>query len=115
MAETWKVTVRRGPKVDVARYGSLAEALDALATALDGAGDVRRDAARAFVRDIEPSAQVPVRAEVAGPQRVLPKVHAGVDLRGDGSAVAWTGLLTKRVVEREAGEGPADALRRVLG
>jgi hypothetical protein len=114
-AETWTLTLRRGPKVSKERLDSLDAALDRLARALDQAGGVRRAPARAFAREIEPGAQVAIRAEIAGPQRWLPKVRAGVDLRGDGSPEAWTGRVSKQVVERRDGEGAVDALRRVLG
>lgn len=114
MAAMWKLTLRRGSKVDVSRHPSLDAALGALAAAIEGAGDVRRGTARAFVREVDPGAQVPVRAEVAGPRRMLARVHGGIDLRGDGSAVAWTGRVTKRVVEAEPGESAVDALRRAL-
>ncbi|HEY8581881.1 MAG TPA: hypothetical protein VIL49_03010 [Capillimicrobium sp.] len=114
MAEHWKLTVRSGPKVDVSRHASRDAALDALAGAAGEAGDVRRGATKAFVRDIQPGAQVPVRLEVSGPQRLLARVRGGVDLRGDGSAQAWTGRLSKQVVEPVGGESAVDALRRAL-
>jgi hypothetical protein len=68
----------------------------------------------AFTRTIEPVAQVPVRASVAGPQRFFAKVQGGVDLRGDGSAEAWTGRVNKDVVSKQGGESAIDALRRTL-
>jgi hypothetical protein len=71
--------------------------------------------AHAFARTIEPVAQVPIRASVAGPQRLFPKVNGGVDLRGDGSAEAWTGRVNKVVVEPRKGENGVAALRRALG
>jgi hypothetical protein len=115
MAETWKLTIRVGSKVDTARFGSLGEALDAMQARLDEAsGAANRKTARVFHRRIEPVMQVAVRAEVAGPQRMLAKVHGGVDLRGDGSGEAWTGRVSKQVVERERGESAVDALRRAL-
>jgi hypothetical protein len=114
MDERWTLTVRRGPKVTKDRYGSLDEALDALAALLD-AGDIeRRGPARAFLREIEPVAQVAMRAEIAGPQRFFAKVNGGVDVRGDGSAEPFVGRVNRRVVEMRPGERPVDALRRAL-
>ncbi len=114
MADRWKLTLRRGSKVTTARFASLDAALDAMRRELTSAREPRRGPARAFSREIAPAAQVAVRAEVAGPQRVLATVHAGVDLRGDGSPEAWTGWVSKRVVQRRDGEDAVAALRRVL-
>jgi hypothetical protein len=55
-----------------------------------------------------------VRIEVAGPGGWRPTVHGGVDVRGDGSMVAFTGRVRRRAVDSEHGESAADALRRVL-
>jgi hypothetical protein len=55
--------------------------------------------------------QVAARGEVAGPGRL----RAGVDLRGDGSAEAFTGRWRRQLVERRSGETAYDALRRALG
>jgi hypothetical protein len=53
---------------------------------------------------------VAVRGELAGPGGL----RAGVDVRGDGSAEAYTGRWRRRLVERRTGETAYDALRRVL-
>jgi len=68
-----------------------------------------------FSRRIDPGAQVAVRLEVAGPGGWRPTVRGGVDLRGDGTAEAYTGRLRRSLVEQHAGESAAAALRRALG
>jgi hypothetical protein len=42
-------------------------------------------------------------------------LRAGVDVRGDGSSVPFTGRLLRRQVERRGDETAYDALRRALG
>jgi hypothetical protein len=106
------LTVRRRGTTDRARFDTLAEALDALEAHLDGlAQPERRRTERGLGRDYEPARQVAVRGEVAGPRRL----RAGVDLRGDGSAEAFTGRWRRQLIERRAGETAYDALRRALG
>ena len=43
-----------------------------------------------------------------------PGVRAGVDVRGDGTAMAFTGKLRRREVERRKRETAYEALRRAL-
>ncbi|MCW3009467.1 MAG: hypothetical protein JWP17_4093 [Solirubrobacterales bacterium] len=114
MAERWKLTLRRGPKVTVERFASRDAALDALAAALNTTRVDALPATRVFRREIEPAGRVALRAEVAGPQRLLPRVHAGVDVRGDGSFEAFTGRVSRSVVEIDGDETPVQALRRAL-
>jgi hypothetical protein len=110
--DRYVVTVRRRGTTDRDRFASLDEALVALEARLDGlARGERRGAERGLAREYEPVAQVAVRGEVAGPAGL----RGGVDLRGDGSAEAYTGRLRRRLVERGTGETAYEALRRALG
>jgi hypothetical protein len=108
----YTITVRSGPEVEHQRFDSLEPALDALEQEMRARSQTER---RATVdlryREFTPVQQVAVRGELSGPGRL----RAGIDLRGDGSAEAFTGRLRRRLVEQEDGESPYDALRRVLG
>ncbi len=111
----WKLTVRAGPKVQRSRYAELPAALDALEdrgrelerTAPDRAVDVK-------IKRFEPVEQVVARLELAGPERLVPSVRAGVDVRGDGSVEAYRGRVRREVVEERRGESAYAALRRAL-
>jgi hypothetical protein len=108
----YTLTVRRRGATDRERFASLDEALDALEARLDALSrPERRHAERGLGREYEPVQQVAARGEVAGPGRL----RAGVDLRGDGSAEAFTGRWRRQLVERRSGETAYDALRRALG
>jgi len=104
------VTVRSGPRVEKLRAAGLDEALDLVEReARVLAGGPGRPAVDLRVRSFTPQQQVAGRVELAGRG-----VHAGVDVRGDGAAEAWTGRLRRRVLNQEGRESPYDALRRAL-
>ena len=104
---SYQITVRRGPKVKREKRDSLAEALDALE--LHARTAPRREAVDFVSRRYEPGDLIALRVELKGAG-----VRAGVDVRGDGSAVAWTGRIRRSVIEPESGESPLAALRRTL-
>ena len=111
----YRLTVRDGPRVERARFGGLDEALDGLAAHLVRLQHrPQRATIDVQVRQFEPVAQVAARAELSGPQRLLPRVRAGIDVRGDGSAEPWIGRASRQVVAQQDGESPVAALRRVL-
>ena len=106
----WRVTVRNGPKVQKLRAADAAEALDLVEReARVLAAGPGRGTVDLRVRTFAPQQQVAGRVELAGPG-----VRAGVDVRGDGEAEAWTGRLRRVVIEQEERETPYQALRRVV-
>lgn len=94
------------------RFDELGEAL----AALERRGEELQESADArgvdlkMGRRFEPVQQVVARLELAGPRRL----RAGVDVRGDGSAEAWTGRVRRRLIEQLPRESPYEALRRSL-
>jgi hypothetical protein len=111
----WKLTVRAGPKVQRLRLNGLDDALDALeARARELAGGSHRRPVDVKYKRFEPIQQVAARIEIAGPQRLMPSVRAGVDIRGDGSTEAFLGRVRRRVIEQRKNESPYAALRRAL-
>lgn len=115
MASHWTLTVRNGPRVERVRFDTLAQALEALERRLDElAPDAGRRAVQFARRRYDPARQVAVRAELTGPGRPFSRPHGGVDLRGDGSAEAYTGRVKRRLAELLPGETPYAALHRAL-
>jgi hypothetical protein len=113
---SWTVVVREGGRLAREHHPDLPAAL----TAVEAAGRGVQSAGPVSTVDLkfrrfEPTEQVVARLEVRGPQRFMPDVRAGVDVRGDGSAEAWTGRLTRRALEPRDGESAYAALRRELG
>jgi hypothetical protein len=112
----YTVTIRVGPRVTRERVPTLADAVDVLELRLRALGpEVRRETVRALAREYEPVAQVAARGEISGPSRINPRVHAGADVRGDGSIESYRGKLRRELVELQRGEDAFDGLRRVLG
>jgi hypothetical protein len=103
---------RSGAKVERASFGDLGDAL----AALERRGEELQEGVDSRTIDLkvgrrfEPVQQVVARLELAGPGRL----RAGIDIRGDGSAEAWTGRLRRTLLEQLPRESPYDALRRSL-
>ena len=106
--EPYKLVLRLGPQVTRERFGTLDQALDALAGRVPAVRP--REHRNAFGRDYEPVRQVAGRLELRGPDGV----RGGIDVRGDGSTEAYRGWIRKQVIERREGESAVDALRREL-
>ncbi len=98
-----------------AAFGELEAALAALEErARELADGARRAPVDVRYRRFEPVQQVAARVELFGPERILPAVRAGVDVRGDGSTEAYLGRVRRRVIERRRKETAFEALAREL-
>ena len=111
----WRLTVRTGPKVERTRFDGLLGALDALeARGHELARSAPREAVATKVKRFEPAQRVVARLELSGPERLLPSVRTGVDVRGDGSTEAYRGWIRRVVLDQRADEDAFAALRRAL-
>jgi hypothetical protein len=112
----WKLTVRTGPKVQRERFAELAPALEAIEErARELASAAPDETIDVKYKKFEPVELVSARLELAGPERLLPSVRAGIDVHGDGSTEAYRGRLRREVIEQRKGESAYAALRRVVG
>jgi len=111
----WTVTVRRGPKVRRARFDDLQDALHEVESSVRAlqAGSPSASV-QAGYRRFEPEQRVAARVELSGPERLLSSVHAGIDVRGDGTTEAYSGRVRKALLERSVDESACEALRRAL-
>jgi hypothetical protein len=107
----FRVIIRRRGKVAKRGFATLDAALDALEDETRAAATVNTRAPRverALGKDYEPAQQVAVRCELRGPGRL----RAGIDVRGDGSAEAYTGVIRRRPIAPGDREDAWRALRR---
>lgn len=109
----YRVTVRAaGASVASERYEDLGQALAAIerhGRELERSASAKAVGGR-LMRRLEPVQLVVARIELRGPGGA----RGGVDVRGDGSAEAFTGRLRRGLVEQRDGETAYAALRRVL-
>jgi hypothetical protein len=111
----WKLTLRAGSQVERMHFDDLHSALDKLESrANEVAKAAPNQAVDARYKSYQPVEQVFARIELAGPQRLLPSVRGGVDVRGDGSVEAFRGLVRRELIEPQSGETAYAALRRAL-
>ncbi len=112
----WKLTVRAGSRVERSTFAELDDALAAAeARARQLADDAPGEPVDLRYRTYEPVEQVAARIELAGPERIVPSVRAGLDVRGDGSTEAYLGRVRRQLVDQRKGETPYGALRRAIG
>jgi hypothetical protein len=111
-ARNYTLTIRADSRARKARFDELSSALAALEARgreLQAAAHERPQGGT-LIRRLEPVQIVVARLELRGPARL----HAGVDVRGDGSSEAFTGRTRRRVVEQRPGEDSYGALRRAV-
>ena len=107
--------MRRAGRVERERFSELESVLDAIESRMGMLTDAapQRPVDLRY-KTLEPVQQVFARLELSGPERFMPSIRAGIDIRGDGSAEPYLGSLRRRSIDQQPGESAAAALRRVL-
>jgi hypothetical protein len=109
----WKLTVRHGSEVSSELFESLDEALGEMKRRAE---EIRAEGplpAASMLRDYQARDQVHARLQLSG-KGLLRKPVAGVDVRGDGSLVAYRGGMRRQELEPRGQETPFDAVRETL-
>ena len=110
---TWKLTVRHGSDVFHQSFDALDEAVDAMrerAMAIRAEGPVKAVSA---LRDFEPGDQVHARLQISG-KGWLRKPVAGVDVRGDGTFMPFSGGVVREELDPSRHDSPFDLVRETL-
>ncbi|HET7445257.1 MAG TPA: hypothetical protein VFJ57_11410 [Solirubrobacterales bacterium] len=110
----WKLTVRNGPEVEHASFDDLSEAVAALrqkAMDIRSAGPAQRVRS---LRDFEPEDLVRARLQLTGRGSFLRKPTAGIDVRGDGTFVPFTGGVGREELDPTDHETPFELVRETL-
>ncbi|MGZ5311053.1 MAG: hypothetical protein ACXWFN_08765 [Solirubrobacterales bacterium] len=110
---SWKVTVRRGPKVERARFETLDEALaDARGRAAAVLSGERLGTVKA-IREFTPDKRVQARIEISG-KGFMRGPEAGFDVMGDGALVAYVGSIRKQPLDAPTLDAAIESLREAL-
>ena len=107
------MTVRHGSSVGREKFGTLDEAIADVRRRVD---EIRREDRLppiSMLRDFSPSEQVAARIEVSGPG-LIRAPEGGIDVMGDGHAIAYMGAIRKRQIEADSLEEAFDELRNEL-
>lgn len=110
----WKVTVRHGSSVGRERFDSLDEAIDEARRRVEV---IRREGglpAISVFRKHTPDQRVHARIEISGPG-LFRSPEGGIDVMGDGKAIAYTGAVRKETIEADSLAEAFQRLEAALG
>jgi len=110
----WKLTVRHGPAVEHQQFHHLDEAIAEMrrrALEIRSEGPARPVS---MLRHFRPEQQVRARLQLSRGGRLPGRPTAGIDLRGDGTFVPYTGGLKRRELDPTDYDTPFDVVRETL-
>jgi hypothetical protein len=94
---SWKVTIRHGSKVGREKFDSLDEAIDDARRRVE---EIRREGGLPGIsafREHPSDQRVQARIEISGPGFFRSR-EGGIDVMGDGSAIAYIGAIRKETI-----------------
>ena len=109
----WKLTIRHGSTVAREQFDDLDAAVAELrrcAEEVRAEGGLKQVSA---LRDFEPADQVQARLEISG-RGILRPPTAGIDVRGDGSMVAFSGSVRRQQIEPSGDQTVFEVVRSAL-
>jgi hypothetical protein len=109
----WKVTVRHGSSVGREKFDSLDEAVAETRRRVQEIQREDRLPHISMLRDFTPEEQVNARIEISGPG-IFRSPEGGIDVMGDGHAIAYTGSVRKEQIHADSLEEAFDRLRDAL-
>ena len=107
------MTIRHGSRVGREKFETLDEAI---AEARRRVAEVQREDRLppvSMLRDFTPEQQVQARIELSGPG-LIRAPEGGIDVMGDGSAIAYTGAIRKHRIAADSLDEALDDLRKEL-
>jgi hypothetical protein len=110
---SWKVTVRHGSSVGREKFGSLDEAIEETRRRVE---EIRREGGLPEItafRKHTPDQRVEARIEISGPG-LIRSPEGGIDVMGDGSAIAYTGAIRKETISADSPDQAFELLREAL-
>jgi hypothetical protein len=110
---SWKVTVRHRSDVGRERFGTLDEAVGEARRRVDQVQREDRLPPVSMLREFSPSDQVHARIEISGPG-LIRSPEGGIDVMGDGKAIAYTGAINRQTIEADSLDQAFDRLRDAL-
>jgi hypothetical protein len=107
---SWKVTVRHGSNVGREKFDSVDEAITFARRRVD---EIRREGGLppiSVFRTHTPGQRVEARIEISGPG-LFRAPEGGIDVMGDGQAIAYTGVLRKEQIVADSLDDAFERLR----
>jgi hypothetical protein len=110
---SWKVTVRHGSDVGREKFGTLEDAIGDARRLVDEFRREDRLPPIHFIRHFSPDQRVAARIEISGPG-MFRAPEGGIDVLGDGSAIAYTGAVRKEPIEADSVDEAFERLGEAL-